>query len=139
MGNADAPARPGRILSRRQGLWCLISSGATCYHGLMFRPCSLLLMFLLAVPALAPASFAKECKCRLYEQRVEIHALRTTSEGAACCALIDFAAADGSTMPHRLRCGADRTPARRSIARTHQAYRPLCSRPFLVAELLCRV
>jgi hypothetical protein len=64
---------------------CLISGGATCYHGLMFRPCSLLLMFFLAVPALAPASFAKECKCRLYEQRVEIGAFACVNGKLAQC------------------------------------------------------
>ena len=51
----------------------------------MFRPCSLLLMFLLAVPALAPASFAKECKCRLYEQRIEIGAFACVNGKLAQC------------------------------------------------------
>ena len=64
---------------------CLISSRATCYHAPMFRPCSLLLMLFLAVPALAPASFAKECKCRLYEQRVEIGAFACVNGKLAQC------------------------------------------------------
>ena len=63
----------------------LISSGATCYHALMLRLCSLLLMLFLAVPALAPASFAKECKCRLYEQRVEIGAFACVNGKLAQC------------------------------------------------------
>jgi hypothetical protein len=67
----------------------------------------------------------------------EIYALRSFSEGAACRALIGSAAPDGSAIFHRLRCDAARPPARHAIAATGQADRPLCSRPFLVAELLC--
>jgi len=51
----------------------------------MFRLCSVLLMLFLAVPALAPASFAKECKCRLYEQRVEIGAFACVNGKLAQC------------------------------------------------------
>jgi hypothetical protein len=64
---------------------CLISSGGTCYHAPMFRPCSVLLMFALAVPALAPASSAKECKCRLYEKRIEIGAFACVNGKLAQC------------------------------------------------------
>ena len=63
----------------------LIGNGATCYHALMFRLCSVLLMLFLAVPALAPASFAKECKCRLYEQRIEIGAFACVNGKLAQC------------------------------------------------------
>ena len=51
----------------------------------MFRPCSVLLISLLAVPALAPASFAKECKCRLYDQRIEIGAFACVNGKLAQC------------------------------------------------------
>jgi hypothetical protein len=51
----------------------------------MFRPCSLLLMFFLAVPAMAPASFAKECKCRLYERRLDVGAFACVNGKLAQC------------------------------------------------------
>jgi hypothetical protein len=64
---------------------CLIMSRSTCYHFPMFRPCGLMLMLVLAVAALAPASFAKECKCRLYEQRVEVGAFACVNGKLAQC------------------------------------------------------
>lgn len=53
----------------------------------MFRTCSLLLMFFLAVPAMAPASFAKECKCRLYERRLDVGAFACVNGKLAQCTM----------------------------------------------------
>ena len=51
----------------------------------MFRLSGLVLMFALAVPALVPASFAKECKCRLYEKRIEVGAFACVNGKLAQC------------------------------------------------------
>jgi hypothetical protein len=64
---------------------CFISSTAACYHPPMFRPRSLVLMFALAVAAPVPASFAKECKCRLYEKRIEVGAFACVNGKLAQC------------------------------------------------------
>jgi hypothetical protein len=51
----------------------------------MFRPSGILLLFALAVPALPPTSFAKECTCRLYEKRIEVGAFACVNGKLAQC------------------------------------------------------
>jgi hypothetical protein len=51
----------------------------------MLRHGGISLVFVLAVLAVPPASFAKECKCRLYDQRVEIGSIACVNGKLAQC------------------------------------------------------
>jgi hypothetical protein len=63
----------------------LTSSDASCYHSSMFRHGGIMLVFVLAILALPPSSYAKECKCRLYEKRVEVGAFACVNGKLAQC------------------------------------------------------